>query len=99
MNDMKKLCNSINSCLISSDSPIDEWQMGEIIQMFRVKSHLTQGELARRANVSSQTIKRIEGGNVRVSDITCRGIFEALGVNISLLTELLDEEPERRMRE
>ncbi|MBW3114639.1 MULTISPECIES: helix-turn-helix transcriptional regulator [Bacillaceae] len=91
MNDMKKLCNSINACLTKKDSTINELQMGEIVYLFRVKSQLTQEELASKANVCTQTIKRLEGCRERVSDVTCRGIFEALGVHITRLTNLLDE--------
>lgn len=91
MNDMVKLCNSINTCLVSEDSPTDKLHMGEIVYLLRVKSQLTQEELAQKAKVSAQTIKRLEGGKGKVSDITCRGIFEALGVNIILLTQLLEE--------
>ncbi|WP_061809296.1 helix-turn-helix transcriptional regulator [Rossellomorea vietnamensis] len=91
MNDMKKLCNSINSCFTNENSSLDERNMGEIVSLLRVKSQLTQEELAQKANVSTQTIKRLEGGKEKVSDITCREIIEALGVNISRLTKLLDE--------
>lgn len=91
MNDMKKFCNSINSCFSKENSPFDERNMGEIVSLLRVKSQLTQEELAQKANVSTQTIKRLEGGKEKVSDVTCREIVEALGVNISRLTKLLDE--------
>ncbi|MCA0148308.1 helix-turn-helix domain-containing protein [Rossellomorea vietnamensis] len=91
MNDMKKFCNSINSCFTNENSSLDERNMGEIVSLLRVKSRLTQEELAQKANVSTQTIKRLEGGKEKVSDITCREIIEALGVNISRLTKLLDE--------
>ncbi|WP_201715810.1 helix-turn-helix domain-containing protein [Rossellomorea arthrocnemi] len=91
MNDMKKLCNSINTCLTREKSTTQELHMGEIVYLLRVKSQLTQEELAVKANVCTQTIKRLEGGRERVSDITCRVIFEALGVNIIRLTKLLDE--------
>ncbi|MCA1058833.1 helix-turn-helix domain-containing protein [Rossellomorea aquimaris] len=91
MNDMKRLCNSINTCLSKKDSSIDELQMGEIVNLLRVKSQLTQEELAQKANVCTQTIKRLERGKEKVSDVTCRVIIEALGVNIKRLTRLLDE--------
>lgn len=91
MKDMKKLCNSINNCFIRDDSHTGRLHMGEIVHILRVKSQLTQEELAQKANVSAQTIKRLEGGKRKVSDITCRSIFEALGVNIPLLTELLEK--------
>ncbi|WGG47871.1 helix-turn-helix transcriptional regulator [Rossellomorea sp. DA94] len=91
MKDMKKFCNSINSCFTNENSSLDERNMGEIVSLLRVKSQLTQEELAQKANVSTQTIKRLEGGKEKVSDITCREIIEALGVNISRLTKLLDE--------
>ncbi|MEI2663123.1 helix-turn-helix transcriptional regulator [Rossellomorea sp. LJF3] len=91
MNDMKKFCNSINSCFANGNSPMVKRNMGEIVSLLRIKSQLTQEELAKRANVSTQTIKRLEGGKEKVSDITCREIIEALGVNISRLTKILDE--------
>ncbi len=91
MSDMKKLCNSINNCLVREDSRTNELHMGEIVYILRVKSQLTQEDLAQKANVCAQTVKRLEGGKGKVSDITCRAIFQALGVNITLLTKLLDE--------
>ncbi|MCR8847471.1 helix-turn-helix domain-containing protein [Rossellomorea sp. SC111] len=91
MNDMKKFCNSINSCFTKKHSTFDKLNMGEIISLLRLKSQLTQEELAKKANVSTQTIKRLEGGKEKVSEITSRVILEALGVNISKLTKLLDD--------
>ncbi|KPL60140.1 helix-turn-helix transcriptional regulator [Rossellomorea vietnamensis] len=91
MNDMKKFCNSINTCFTKENSTFDKLNMGDIISLLRLKSQMTQEELAKKANVSTQTIKRLEGGKKNVSDITCRVILEALGVNISKLTKLLDD--------
>jgi DNA-binding XRE family transcriptional regulator len=91
MNDIKKLCNSINTCLSKKNSSTHELHMGEIVYLLRVKSQLTQEDLAQKANVSTQTIKRLERGKEKVSDITCRVILEALGVNVPRLTTLLDE--------
>ncbi|BCB03689.1 helix-turn-helix domain-containing protein [Bacillus sp. KH172YL63] len=91
MSDLMKLCNSINQCLVRPGSRRDELHIGEIVYILRVKSRLTQEDLAQKAKVCAQTVKRLEGGKGKVSDFTCRAIFKALGVHITLLTKLLDD--------
>ncbi|WP_064092954.1 helix-turn-helix domain-containing protein [Rossellomorea aquimaris] len=89
MEDMTKFCTAFCN-QFSHISYSGKMDIGKIIYIFRVKSLLTQEDLASRANLCTQTIKRIERGKGGVTDITCKKILDALGINIVALTKLLD---------
>lgn len=60
------------SCKEADDSRIDMVHMGNNIKSFRIYNHLSQRELARKANVSNSTISRIEAGQTK--DITLKAL-------------------------
>lgn len=89
MEDIKRFCITFGEQFKNELSQTKKVDIGKIIYIFRVKSRLTQDELASRANLCTQTIKRIETGKGGVSEITCKKILAALGINVRALTNLL----------
>ncbi|MGR3764279.1 helix-turn-helix transcriptional regulator [Rossellomorea sp. NS-SX7] len=87
MNEIKQLCETFRNNLLIEETRIHP---GRVITLLRIKSRLTQERLALKAGVCTQTIKRLESGRDKVSEITCYKIFEALGVDVKALTRVLD---------
>lgn len=59
-------------------------ETGEKIRQARVKSNLTQGQLAERMKVSQQIISRIESGRQNLSLETLESIASALGFSLNI---------------
>lgn len=53
----------------------------DIIFSYRVRNGLTQKQLADKAEVSTKTIHRIEGGSGGITDKTYDKVFEALNID------------------
>ncbi|WP_175989245.1 helix-turn-helix domain-containing protein [Bacillus sp. Marseille-Q1617] len=87
MNEIKQLCETFRKSLLMEETGIHP---GRIITLLRMKSRITQEKLASKAGVCTQTIKRLESGRGSVSEITCYKIFEALGVDVPVLTKALE---------
>ena len=62
-------------------------QMGKWIQALRKKQHLSRQELAAKADVSREYIRKLEAGGYDPTVGTLQRIAKALGVS---LTELLE---------
>ena len=69
----------------NKDTGIDQFSLPERISYLRERRNLTQGELAKAANVSQSTIAHIENGNKDPSLSTLKKIAEALDVHMAVL--------------
>ena len=58
-------------------------EFGKIIFAYRVRASLTQVQLAEKANVSTSTIHRIEGGSGGITDHIYAKVFKVLGIGKS----------------
>lgn len=70
-------------------------KLGDVIRMRRERAGITQDELAKRANVSQQTIAKIESGRVQKTG-NLPNIASALGATAE---EILQEVTEKRADE
>lgn len=77
--------------------------LGLAVQELRRRRGLTQAELARRADVSSSWISKIESGHANPRIELCRRIAESLGYRrsalFSMAEELIPGEEEKIRRE
>lgn len=58
---------------------------GRYIKELRIKLGITQEELARRMDMSTQTVSAIENGKTDCQNTTCFQIAKALGVSMAEL--------------
>lgn len=71
-------------CIARNNPEIKEYLDGEVglfakkVFKMRMSLGITQEELANKSNVIKETISRIEGGDVRINDITRRKVLRAL---------------------
>lgn len=66
-------------------TPMDDVRIGAILRIIRIRRHLRQSDVARRARVSRQIVGRIEGGEMgRYPLGTVRAVAGALGVRLDV---------------
>lgn len=69
--------------------------IAENVRLYRKKEKLTQVQLAERAELSPDSVKRIEKGKITVSLESFLRLAEALGVPVAyLISEKIEELPE-----
>jgi uncharacterized Tic20 family protein len=73
---------------------MDAKQLGQKIQELRKQKGMTQEDLAEKTGLSVRTIQRIESGEVDPRSYTLNQIAEALGVEITDLTNEKNQKPE-----
>lgn len=72
--------------------PYDSSVTGRIIQEMRMKKGLSQETLSGLAGVARSHLAMIESGSVRANMDTLRRISEALGIRLSELIRMVEEE-------
>ncbi len=69
--------------------------IAENVRLYRKKGKMTQAQLAERAELSTDSVKRVEKGKITVSLESFLRLAEALGVPVAyLISEKIEELPE-----
>ena len=63
----------------------DLMDMGDRVREYRTKRHWSQEKLAEEADISLNTVSRIESGQTRMSIEVFKRLVQALGINVELL--------------
>lgn len=63
----------------------------ELLKKFRVKSGLTQDDLASAIEETQSFVSKCERGERRIDIVELRKICQAIGISLSLFTQELDE--------
>ena len=73
-------------------------ELGIRIRSRRIELKLSQEELAERAGINSNTVSRIEGGQMAMSVETFRKLVEVLCMGADTLLDLLDSHRRKAIR-
>lgn len=71
----------------------------ELVFATRIRTGLSQKQLAERAKVGVSTIHRIEGGGGGITDAIYQKVFKALGIDFSTLAETFNKKAAAREKE
>ena len=71
--------------LLGHDGAMDDVRIGNTLRVIRIRKHLRQADVARRAGVQRETVGRLErGGLGRVPHDTFRAVATALGIRVDV---------------
>jgi transcriptional regulator with XRE-family HTH domain len=68
------------------------WLNPQMLKRERLRSALTQAELADRASIHTVTLSRIETGMQKASTTTIRRLADALGVKVTAIADIKEVE-------
>lgn len=83
MKDFAELRNDLLTRMPGLAPSGDQFSEGfaDIVFSYRIRSGLTQQQLAEKSNVSIKSIQRIEGGSGGVSNITYKSVLRSLNID------------------